>query len=181
MQLWRYIYSRLCSRVCVYVCVHWLSWCICKYIVAQNLTFHGNINWQGYRNVRNIVCFYLMAHCILGVVVCLKGRRCRCSWPAPVGLVFLTVLSLIYLCGRLLPRQNWSSWTSELLTHPTHIYAQMHKCARMRTHTYTHFSSLIFALPCNKKKKIVSCAICISISLAKIKWTSALHCIHNVQ
>lgn len=124
MQLWRY--SRLWECVCVCVYIYWLSWRICKYIVAQNLTLHGSITCQGYRIVSNIVCFYLMAHCILGVVVCLKGCRCPCSGPAPVGLLLLTVLSLIYLRGRLLPRQNWSSWTSELLTHPTHVHTDAH-------------------------------------------------------
>lgn len=137
--------------VCESVCVYWLSWRMCKYIVAQNLTLHGSITCQGYRIVSNIVCFYLMAHCILGVVVCLKGCRCPCSGPAPVGLLLLTVLSLIYLRGRLLPRQNWSSWTSELLTHPTHVHTQMH--------TYTHYSCLIFALPCNKIYIYIYCQL----------------------
>lgn len=41
---------------------------------------------------------------------------CRCLQPAPVGLVFLTELNLIYLCGRALPLQHRSSWTPELLT-----------------------------------------------------------------
>lgn len=151
MQLWRYIYPVYivdCVPVCV--CLHWLSWCICKYIVAQNLTLHGNINCQGYRNVSNIVCFYLMAHCILGVVVCLKGGRVAArglhQWDWCSSLCWASFISVAdSFLDRIGPLGPLNCW------HTPPTYTQMHTC----THTFPPSFLLYHA---TKNKSVVSFA-----------------------
>lgn len=155
----------MCARANLIVYVY-------LYLHAQNLKLSWITNCQLCKSVSTISCFYLTAHCILGVVVCLKGL----SVSLPVA----------YTSGTGVPdwtEPHLSLWQTS--SFPGSVLldlwtADTPPSAHARAHAHTHTSSsLLFAPACSKNCQMSF--ICILISLAKRSRTSALHWIHNVK
>lgn len=160
--VWHKVYSRfkgqrmyacLCASliICIYLSLH-----------AQNLKLSWITNCQLCRSVSTIPCFYLTAHCILGVVVCLNGPVC----VAACGLHHWDWCSL-------LNRTLFISVAEPFLSSigPPGPLNCWHRAP-------PPLPPLLWAPACGKNCEM--CFICILISLAKRSRTSALHWIHNV-
>lgn len=108
-------------------CVH-----VCKLYTylslhAQNLKLSWISNCQLHRSVSTIPCFYLTAHCILGVVVCLNGsdRDAACGlhqWDwcsSPNWTSFISMAEpFLSSIGPPGPLNCWRPPTSSLLWAP---------------------------------------------------------------